>query len=827
MAKLSLLKDNISDAYAYHEVVLDDKGEVIDYIFLDINDKFTEYTGLGKDVLNKKVTEVLPGIEDSDFDWIATYGEIAQNGGEKTFQAYSEPLKKRYKVKVFSDKPGHFVTLFQDITDYEERKLSDKIIDYTIRCQYLSVGNLEYNFFTDSIRELTGASYVALNMVSEDDQYTTVTKSVSGISKSARKLLNKFGFQPEGAKWQTNHESFGEKDKLTSVKDLFAFVSDKPLLEKILKQLDKVSPLGELYNMEMSSEGDVLGSVSIIMPKGISLKYKELIEMYINQVSATLKRLQVENKLINKANEQEMLLDNIEAQVWYLKDVETYGKVNKAHADFFGVSKSDLEHKTLWEMLATKKEGEICIEGNEKVFQEKSEVHTEEVVKNGEGEERLLAISKTPKLDQNWKVEFVVCYADDITEQRKAEKDFINLVENSPDMVVRHDISSRHIYANTAVERELGISKDFLVGKTYEEIYQELKGEIDVNDPFYQKLAKMTKLIEEVAQSKEEQEVYHELFGNHLHGRIVPEIDENGEVNSVLVVTRDITKQKQVESELKQTKTLLEGLFESIQDGISVLNSDLTIRYTNNAMKTWHESDLPLEGKKCYQVYHKRGEPCEPCPSIRCLETGKVEIEEISVQTDIGLKWFELYSYPLFEEGSEAPTGIVEFVRDITEKKQAEEKIRYLSFHDTLTGLYNRAYFEEEFKRLDVDRQHPISLIIADIDDLKLFNDINGHTEGDNLIIEAAEVLKNVCRREDIIARWGGDEFVILLPNTNRKTAEKIAERIKNRRIEVNNNQICLSVGVATKQNEEQTRKQAFREADRNMYSCKKARKES
>ncbi|OWZ84441.1 hypothetical protein [Natranaerobius trueperi] len=137
--------------------------------------------------------------------------------------------------------------------------------------------------------------------------------------------------------------------------------------------------------MEMSSEGDVLGSVSITMPKGVSLKYKELIEMYINQVSATLKRLQIENKLINKANEKEMILDNIEAQVWYLKDVETYGKVNKAHADFFGVSKSELEHKTLWEMLATKKEAEICIEDNKRVFEEKSKVLTEGLVINGGG----------------------------------------------------------------------------------------------------------------------------------------------------------------------------------------------------------------------------------------------------------------------------------------------------------------------------------------------------------------------------------------------------------------------------------------------------------
>ncbi len=64
-------------------------------------------------------------------------------------------------------------------------------------------------------------------------------------------------------------------------------------------------------------------------------------------------------------------------------------------------------------------------------------------------------------------------------------------------------------------------------------------------------------------------------------------------------------------------------------------------------------------------------------------------------------------------------------------KKQTEERVRYLSFHDTLTGLYNRAYFEEEFIRLDVDRQYPISLIIADMDGLKLVNDEHGHVAGD------------------------------------------------------------------------------------------------
>ncbi|OWZ84438.1 diguanylate cyclase domain-containing protein [Natranaerobius trueperi] len=419
----------------------------------------------------------------------------------------------------------------------------------------------------------------------------------------------------------------------------------------------------------------------------------------------------------------------------------------------------------------------------------------------------------------------VVISHDNITERKKAERDFINLVENSPDMVVRHDTTSKLIYANSVIEKELGISKDFLIGKTYDEAYQKLKGEIDINDHLYQQFKKKTNLIKQSAQTKEGQEVYYELMGKHLHSRIVPEVDENGKVNTILVITRDVTKQKQDEKKLHQTKNLLEGLFESIQDGISVLNFDLSIRYTNKTIKTWYESDLPLEGKKCYQAYHKREVPCDPCPSIKCLQTGKVEVEEINVQTDIGEMWIELYSYPLFEEGYDEPTGVVEFVRDITDKKQTEERVRYLSFHDTLTGLYNRTYFEEEFKRIDVDRQYPISIIIADIDGLKLVNDEHGHDAGDTLIIEAANLLKSVCRREDIIARWGGDEFVILLPKTDSKTVEDIAGRIISEQMKTNNTQISLSVGVATKENNKQTKEQVFKKADKNMYKHKQNRK--
>jgi diguanylate cyclase (GGDEF)-like protein len=79
-----------------------------------------------------------------------------------------------------------------------------------------------------------------------------------------------------------------------------------------------------------------------------------------------------------------------------------------------------------------------------------------------------------------------------------------------------------------------------------------------------------------------------------------------------------------------------------------------------------------------------------------------------------------------------------------------------VSFHDSVTGLYNRAYFEEEIKRLDTGRSLPVSLIIGDLNNLKLVNDTFGHEEGDRLLQKIAEILRKTCRNEDVMARWGG-----------------------------------------------------------------------
>jgi len=121
---------------------------------------------------------------------------------------------------------------------------------------------------------------------------------------------------------------------------------------------------------------------------------------------------------------------------------------------------------------------------------------------------------------------------------------------------------------------------------------------------------------------------------------------------------------------------------------------------------------------------------------------------------------------------------IAELISGAISRHRAEETIRHLSYFDQLTGLFNRNYLEVELKRLNSARQMPLAVIMADINGLKLVNDTYGHERGDQLLKAAAAILKNSCREEDIIARWGGDEFIILLPGTGETEAAEICKRI-------------------------------------------------
>jgi len=162
-------------------------------------------------------------------------------------------------------------------------------------------------------------------------------------------------------------------------------------------------------------------------------------------------------------------------------------------------------------------------------------------------------------------------------------------------------------------------------------------------------------------------------------------------------------------------------------------------------------------------------------------------------------------------------------IEDYTERKWAEDQIRYLSFHDKLTGLYNRAYFEEEMKRLNTERQLPISVIMGDVNGLKLVNDAFGHQEGDKLLTRIAVIIRESCRKEDVIARLGGDEFAIFLPRTSQQVTAEIVDRIRLACKQASQDPVKLSValGVVTKEDPSQDIQDVLKEAEERMYKSK------
>lgn len=269
---------------------------------------------------------------------------------------------------------------------------------------------------------------------------------------------------------------------------------------------------------------------------------------------------------------------------------------------------------------------------------------------------------------------------------------------------------------------------------------------------------------------------------------------------------------------------LLWAALHAVHDGVLVTDGQgrvTGINRTAQELTGWDETEAL--GRPSAEVLPLRGKDGDPLQQV-LRDGGTAPLSSRTVLTDRhgrGIPVSGILSAPPAEGGR--VFGAVVVFRNATKEREQRDAIVYLSYHDHLTGLYNRRFADEEIHRLDVPRQLPLAVIMGDVNGLKISNDVFGHEVGDQILQKAAGAIRASCREEDIVSRWGGDEFLVLLPHTDAATAEGIIRRIRGRcaRCRVGDMQLSISLGCAAKGQGTENFRRILQVAEEKMYHQK------
>ncbi len=402
--------------------------------------------------------------------------------------------------------------------------------------------------------------------------------------------------------------------------------------------------------------------------------------------------------------------------------------------------------------------------------------------------------------------------------------DYYNLktiIDSIPAHFHIKDKKNRFVMVNNAMAEFYGKKPDEFIGKTDFDIFPEekttkhLKNENSViknGKPITDKMEKISCSGKEILISSD----------------IAPWYDKKGNIIGTLCISRNMSGRDNSRDSylLTRQKNFFNALMDNIPDSIYFKDRKSRFVLINRALadKFGLKSSEDAIGKTDFDFFSKEYAKPRYDGEQHIIKTCKSLIEQEKEEVFEGKqkKWVAATKVPWYDENKKI-IGILGITRDITDKKKAEEKVEYLSFHDTLTGLYNRAYFEEELKRLDTPRQLPLTIVMGDLNGLKLINDAYGHTYGDTFLKRIAGILKESFREEDIIARWGGDEFIAILPKITITDTNKIIKRIKIlcKKRSTEDMPLSISLGASTKKTPKTCIDDIIKKAEDRMYKNK------
>ncbi|MGL5615013.1 MAG: sensor domain-containing diguanylate cyclase/phosphohydrolase [Sarcina sp.] len=312
---------------------------------------------------------------------------------------------------------------------------------------------------------------------------------------------------------------------------------------------------------------------------------------------------------------------------------------------------------------------------------------------------------------------------------------------------------------------------------------------------------------------------------------VVPIKDKEGNVLSIYGLITDMNEIKEKEDEIKFQRILTDQMIDILPGMVFYKDKDGKFVYVNKEFKDFYEKKgiNVIIGKTANEIYGVEDAENFMIQDEEIIKNKNTILNEVVFKDSKGIESIrEIVKIPLLDEDGEVK-GIIGRALDITEKKNIQKRLEYLSYTDILTGIKNRTYFEEVEKEYSKKENLPLGVIMGDVNGLKLLNDTFGHQEGDKLLKAVANVLEESCKDIGEVFRIGGDEFVILVPNSNSKHCDKIINDIIKKCSKYKNDlfNISISLGAGVKETESCDIYKILKEAEDKLYRKKLLQKQS